>query len=186
MVRISGDFWVNFNDGNSLRSTFLLSPEHIFSLNKSPDHILRPYFIPEHRDFGKSYWNQALFQNKQSISQHFWVLCIPTAITGTCQKPKIQWFMGSIGSDRTPAFRKAWKPFEFWSFWSHTSKRILPDFLSICVLLAFAFVYWFFFCVLTFRGASNSSMIQHSFHILYKLVFGGNCSVCLSWPGLDE
>ena len=125
VVRISGDFWGNFNDGDSLRSTFLLSPEHIFSLNKSPDHILRPYFIPEHRDFGKSYWNQALFQNKQSISQHFWVLCIPTAITGTCQKPKIQWFMGSIGSDRTPAFRKAWKPFEFWSFWSHTSKRIL-------------------------------------------------------------
>ena len=144
MVRISGDFWVNFNDGNSLRSTFLLSPEHIFCLNKSPDHILRPYFIPEHRDFGKSYWNQALFQNKQSISQHFWVLCIPTAITGTCQKPKIQWIMGSIGSDRTPAFRKAWTLFEFWSFWSHTSKRILPDFLSICILLAFAFVYWFF------------------------------------------
>ena len=51
VVRISGDFWGNFNDGENLRSTFLLSPEHIFSLDKSPDHILRPYFTPEHRDF---------------------------------------------------------------------------------------------------------------------------------------
>ena len=65
VVRISGDFWGKFNDGENLRSTFLLSPEHIFSLDKSPDHILRPYFTPEHRDFGKSYWNQALFQNKR-------------------------------------------------------------------------------------------------------------------------
>ena len=65
VVRISGDFWGNFNDGENLRSTFLLSPEHIFSFDKSPEHILGPYFTPEHRDFGKSYWNQALFQNKR-------------------------------------------------------------------------------------------------------------------------
>ncbi len=63
VVRISGDFWGNFHDGENLRSTFLLSPEHIFSFDKSPEHILGPYFTPEHRDFGKSYWNQALFQN---------------------------------------------------------------------------------------------------------------------------
>ena len=146
VVRISGDFWGNFNDGENLRSTFLLSPEHIFSLDKSPDHILRPYFTPEHRDFGKSYWNQALFHNKWCISQHFWIFCIPIAIIiGSCQKPKIQWYIGSIGSHWTPAFRKAWKPFEFRRFWSHRRKRILPDFLPICVLLTFAFFYWFFF-----------------------------------------
>ena len=137
VVRISGDFWGNFNDGENLRSTFLLSPEHIFSLDKSPDHILRPYFTPEHRDFGKSYWNQALFHNKWCISQHFWIFCIPIAIIiGSCQKPKIQWYIGSIGSHWNPAFRKAWKPFEFRRFWSHRRKRILPDFhinsINIC------------------------------------------------------
>ena len=146
VVRISGDFWGNFNDGENLRSTFLLSPEHIFSFDKSPEHILGPYFTPEHRDFGKSYWNQALFHNKWCISQHFWIFCIPIAIIiGSCQKPKIQWYIGSIGSHWTPAFRKAWKPFEFRRFWSHRRKRILPDFLPICVLLTFAFFYWFFF-----------------------------------------
>ena len=40
--------------------------------------------------------------------------------------------------------------------------------------------------VWTSHGASNSLMSPNSFHILYKLVVGGMCGVCLSKPGLDK
>ena len=167
VVRTSWDFWGHFKDGDSLRSTFLLSPEHIFSLNRSPEHILGPYFIPEHRDFGKSYWNQALFQIWKKKT-NFCVLCTPTAILGTRRKPKIQWFIGSIGINRTPAFRKAWKQFEFLE---PCKQDDLPDsFLSICVLLTFAFVYWFFFVFKLFmvlRTPQRSKILSTYFTSLF-------------------
>ena len=58
------------------------------------------------------------------------------------------------------------------------SAHLRSSYLGFCQLVLLR--------VWTSHGASNSLMSPNSFHILYKLVVGGMCGVCLSKPGLDK